>query len=468
MSLAMRSPLASFFFRLGRQVWVRAAIFTLIAIAVALAARFIGPLLPFTFGFDLADDSVGSLLQIIATAMLTASTFSVTAMVTAFSSATTTATPRSTQLLIADPTSQNAVSTFVGAFAYSLVGIVALSTEYYGSQGRTILFVSTLVIIAIVVVTLLRWISHLATFGRMADVIDRVENAATTSLEAYAHSPALGARPAIDVPADAAAIHAERVGYVTHVDVAGLQRLAQQHHVDIHVRATPGRIADARVALAAVVGDADDDVSEAVRRAFRIEHHRTYEQDPRFGVIALTEIGSRALSSATNDPGTAIEVIASLQRVFARALAVDRDDEVRHDRVFFPPVRLSDLVDDAFRPLTRDGADSSRCRCACRSASPRSRHPPPLARRRSRMPPAPRSSERGGRCRVATGRRCTTPRGRRGVSPRGARSGGAAESGLCPRYPSAPHPRRLPATGVDRTSSAHHDPVGPSEMRRHS
>ncbi len=358
MSLATRSPLASFFLRLGRQVWVRAAIFTLIAIAVALAARFIGPLLPFTFGFDLADDSVGSLLQIIATAMLTASTFSVTAMVTAFSSATTTATPRSTQLLIADPTSQNAVSTFVGAFAYSLVGIVALSTGYYGSQGRTILFVSTLVIIVIVVVTLLRWISHLATFGRMADVIDRVENAATTSLEAYAHSPALGARPAIDVPADATAIHAERVGYVTHVDVAGLQRLAQQHEVDIHVRATPGRIADARVPLAAVVGDADDDVSEAVRRAFRIEHHRTYEQDPRFGVIALTEIGSRALSSATNDPGTAIEVIAALQRVFTRALAVDRDGEVTHDRVFFPPVRLSDLVDDAFRPLARDGADS--------------------------------------------------------------------------------------------------------------
>ncbi len=356
MAPSTRSTLASFFLRLGRQVWVRAALFTLIAIAVALAARFVGPLLPFSFSFDLADGAVDSLLQIIATAMLTASTFSVTAMVTAFSSATTTATPRSTQLLIADPTSQNAVSTFVGAFAFSLVGIVALSTGYYGRQGRTILFVATLVVIVIVVFTLLRWISHLATFGRMADVIDRVEKAATTSLELHAEAPTLGARRGITVPPDAVAVHADEVGYVTHVDVAGLDRLATQHEVEIHVRATAGRIADARMPLAAVVGDADDDVRAGIRRAFRIEHHRTFEQDPRFGVIALTEIGSRALSAATNDPGTAIEVIAALQRVFTRGLSTRPDDEVVHEHVFVTPTRLRDLIDDAFRPLARDGA----------------------------------------------------------------------------------------------------------------
>ncbi len=98
MATMTRSPLASFFLRLGRQVWVRAALFTAISIVVALAARFVGPLLPFSFSVDLAAGSVDELLQIIATAMLTVSTFSVTAMVTAFSSATTTATPRSTQL----------------------------------------------------------------------------------------------------------------------------------------------------------------------------------------------------------------------------------------------------------------------------------------------------------------------------------------------------------------------------------
>jgi len=356
MATTNRGSLASFFLRLGRQVWVRAAIFTVIAVVVALAAGLLGPLLPFSFAIDLGQNAVGSLLQIIATAMLTVSTFSVTAMVTAFSSATTTATPRSTSLLIADPTSQNAVSTFVGAFAFSLVGIVALSTGYYTEQGRTILFVGTLVIIAIVVVTLLRWISHLATFGRMADVIDRVEKAATTALELYAASPALGARRSTGIPPHGTPVSATEVGYVTHVDVAALNRLATAHEVDIHVHAAPGRITDARVPLAFVAGAVDEAVTAGIRRAFRVEHHRTYEQDPRFGVIALTEIGSRALSAATNDPGTAIEVIAALQRVLTRALATEPRTEVDYERVFVTPPTLSEIVDDAVRPLARDGA----------------------------------------------------------------------------------------------------------------
>lgn len=351
-----RGSLASFFLRLGKKVWARAALFTLIGIAVALVAGFLGPFLPFSVTIDLGQNAVGSLLQIIATAMLTVSTFSVTAMVTAFSAATTTATPRSTPLLIADTTSQNAVSTFVGAFTYSLVGIVALSTPYYTEQGRTILFVGTLVVISIVVFTLLRWISHLATFGRMADVIDRVEKAATTALEMHATSPALGARTLTTVPLGVRSVHTDQVGYVTHVDVAALNRVAEDRDVRIYVDATPGRVADARIPLVRVAGPVDDDLTKAVRGAFRIENHRTYEQDPRFGVIALTEIGSRALSPATNDPGTAIEVIAALQRVLTRAITTEPDDEVKYGRVFLEPAELRDIVADAFRPLARDGA----------------------------------------------------------------------------------------------------------------
>ena len=72
MARTNRGSLASFFLRLGRQVWVRAALFTVIGIAIALIAGFVGPLLPFSVTIDLGQNAVGSLLQIIATAMLTA------------------------------------------------------------------------------------------------------------------------------------------------------------------------------------------------------------------------------------------------------------------------------------------------------------------------------------------------------------------------------------------------------------
>ncbi|GAA1929750.1 DUF2254 domain-containing protein [Microbacterium aoyamense] len=337
-------------------MWFRSALFVVIAIGFALAAGFIGAVVPFRIVIDLGQNSVGSLLQIIATAMLTATTFSVTAMVTAYSSATTTATPRATQLLVEDPTSQNALSTFVGAFVFSMVGIIALSTGYYTEQGRTILFLGTLVVIAIVVITLLRWIAHLANFGRMSDVIDRVERAASESLIAYAASPTLGARRLETIPRSAEAVWADEVGYVVRVDVAALDRLAVRSHLHVYVNATPGRSADALHPLAYVVGRMDDESAASLRGAFRIAAHRDYEQDPRLGIIALSEIGSRALSPATNDPGTAVEVIAAFQRVFSAALRTERDDRVRFERVWIDPPRLETLAVDGFRPLARDGA----------------------------------------------------------------------------------------------------------------
>lgn len=340
-----------------QKVWVRATLFTAIAIGFALAAGFIGSLLPFSLSIELGQNAVDSVLQIIATAMLTATTFSVTAMVTAYSSATTIATPRSTKLLIADPTSQNALSTFIGAFVFALVGIIALSTGYYTEQGRTILFIGTLVVVGIIVVTLLRWIAHLADFGRMSDVIDRVEEAATASLATYIESPTRGARRGrrfdMTVP-----VLAERIGYVQHIDVAALDRVAHEHDLEICVEAIPGTVADAAHPLVTLDRNPDDAVAHGIRRAFRLASHRDFEQDPRLGVIALSEIGSRALSPGTNDPGTAIEVIAALQRVFG--IIPDRSSGARGDveftRVWMTAPSIDDLVTDAFRPLARDGA----------------------------------------------------------------------------------------------------------------
>ncbi len=44
--------------------------------------------------------------------------------------------------------------------------------------------------------------------------------------------------------------------------------------------------------------------------------NRTFEDDPRFGLIVLSEIADKALSPGVNDPGTAIDVIGTLVRLF--------------------------------------------------------------------------------------------------------------------------------------------------------
>jgi uncharacterized membrane protein len=341
-----------------RTVWARAIAFTVVAVLFALAAGVVGAWIPFEVTVELGQNSVDSILQIIATAMLTATTFSITAMVTAYSSATTIATPRSTKLLIADPTSQTALSTFTGAFVFALVGIIALSTGYYTEQGRTILFFGTLVVIGVVVITLLRWIGHLARFGRMADVIDRVEDAAASALIAHMRRPTLGARELTRVPAASFPIAVTDARYVLAIDVARLDALAHEHDCEVYVAATPGTIADALHPLAHVSVPPSQSLRDQLSAAFTLGRHRDYDQDPRLGVIALAEIGSRALSPGTNDPGTAIEVTAALQRVFSRAFTTDTDhaSQIDHDRVWMPRAQTRDLLTDAFRPLARDGA----------------------------------------------------------------------------------------------------------------
>jgi hypothetical protein len=87
---------------------------------------------------------------LLASSLLAVTVFSLSTMVAAYSAATNNVTPRGTKLLMEDNTSQNVLGTFIGAFLFSLVGIVALSTGLYGTQGRAILLVVTIGLIALI------------------------------------------------------------------------------------------------------------------------------------------------------------------------------------------------------------------------------------------------------------------------------------------------------------------------------
>ena len=347
--------------RIVRKIWFRAAVISLLSVVLAILSGAIVPYLPYSFGADLGQDAVGTILQIMASSMLAVTTFSLTAMVSAYSSATQLATPRATQLLINDPTSQNALSTFLGAFVFSVVGIIGLQTHAYGSEGRIILFGATVLIVVWVVVTLLRWIAHITAFGRMSDVIDRVENAAADAMTDFAATPYLGGRPAIAVPAGAQSIRGETTGYVTHVDVAALGAIATQRGIVIHVVVLPGAMVHPHRDLMRIEGAVDDALRTLMLRAFTIERHRSFDQDPRLGLIALSEIASRALSPAVNDPGTAIEVLNALLRVLLN-LPVDRPDAVRIDdlpQVYLTRPAVEEMLTDAFRPILREGSQEA-------------------------------------------------------------------------------------------------------------
>ncbi|RSU49600.1 DUF2254 domain-containing protein [Sphingomonas sp. S-NIH.Pt15_0812] len=344
--------------RIVRRIWFRAGLISLLSVMLAILAGAITPYLPYRFDAEIGQRSVGTILQIMASSMLAVTTFSLTAMVSAYSSATQLATPRATQLMISDPTSQNALSTFLGAFVFAMVGIVGLNTSAYGHDGRIILFAATVLIILLVVATLLRWIGHITAFGRMADVIDRVEDAATRAMRDHAARPHQGGRPAVPVPAHAVAVTGTRTGYVTHIDMAALGHLAERHGLTVHVVVLPGTMVHPARPLLRVEGMVDDQRAAALIATFSIERHRSFDQDPRLGLIALSEIASRALAPATNDPGTGIEVLNALLRVFLmlrpEAGGAHHDAEVGC-AVHIGRPAMDDMLTDAFGPILREG-----------------------------------------------------------------------------------------------------------------
>ncbi len=73
-------------------------------------------------------------------------------------------------------------------------------------------------------------------------------------------------------------------------------------------------------------------------------------------MIALAEIASRALLPAVNDPGTEIQVLGSLHRVFRVLLQPIPEAEPSCPWVFVPRPNLAGFVQDGFRPIARDGA----------------------------------------------------------------------------------------------------------------
>lgn len=342
-----------------RKLWVRASLFAVLAVISALAATVIGPFIPYELSASIGADAVDDILKILASSMLAVTTFSLSVMVSHYGSVTSNVTPRATRLLLQDTTAQNALGTFIGTFLFSLVGIIALSTGAYGERGRVILFAVTIVVVLLIVLTMLRWIDHLSSLGRIEEPTDLVENATRSALKARGKSPTLGARPLGDVPPDAVPIFADRVGYVQHLDLADMSETAERHAIDIYVNAPPGRFIHPKFPLAWVDGTTDEIVGPAITKSFSINNLRTYDSDPRFGLAVLAEIASRALSPGVNDPGTAIDIIGRAVRVLAEWHACSEaaeDGEKLYSRIWLARLETDDLFEDMFTPIARDGA----------------------------------------------------------------------------------------------------------------
>lgn len=361
----MGSRIKFFLDSLQQHLWVKPLGYAVGAGILVFSARWVDATALMDVVPKIGREVVLTLLSIIAASMLGVATFAVASMVSAYASAGSGATPRAVSLLMKDQSSQNALSSFVGAFIFSIVGIVAIRTAHYEAPALFVLFVLTLAVLGWIVLTFVRWVDSIARLGRMGNTVARVEEATQAALAAWGPTRSLGGSAVTSTESPGEPIYARDVGYVQHVDMDRLQRCAEALGITVTVASPAGTFVTPSRPLLHVAWQepkpADCNEMQFVK-AFTLADERTFVQDPRMGLIVLSEIASRALSPAVNDPGTAIGIIGRLVKIFCTwhgdVLAEPEVTSCRYDRVGVPPLSLADLFDDAFGAIARDGAAS--------------------------------------------------------------------------------------------------------------
>lgn len=87
------------------------------------------------------------------------------------------------------------------------------------------------------------------------------------------------------------------MGYVQQVDMGELQAIAEELDVHVEIAALPGTFASPGQPVAYVGQKTDKQPTaykDRIASAFVIGKDRTFDDDPRFGLVVLSEIAGRA------------------------------------------------------------------------------------------------------------------------------------------------------------------------------
>jgi uncharacterized membrane protein len=127
---------------------------------------------------------------------------------------------------------------------------------------------------------------------------------------------------------------------------------------------------------------------QALREAFEMGEERTFEQDPRYAIRLLVDIGIKALSPAVNDPTTAVQALDQiedlLRRLGSRRLEIGAiRDKKGNLRLVIPHPAWEDFLVLAFEEIRFYGATSVQVIRRMNAlvndlifALPQERHPP--------------------------------------------------------------------------------------------
>jgi uncharacterized membrane protein len=235
----------------------------------------------------------------------------------------TTLTPRLT-LFRDDPLVWHAFGFFMGVFVYTLTAAIVVTNR---SEASLYLGLLTIVLLLAVMALARALQTNALRSVQLAPTLRSIAIRGAAVIDALYQGPFARGTPDLPLPPVDEEVRWTDLGaYLRQVDLPRLVGLAEQHACVIEVPVGVGDVVRRGAVIMRVRGAAFAPDHKALRRLMEVDLDRSFAQDPLFAFRLLSDIALRALSTAVNDPTTAIQAIDAIDDLLTRF--ADRDIEV--------------------------------------------------------------------------------------------------------------------------------------------
>jgi uncharacterized membrane protein len=288
------------------------------------------------------------------------------------------------RVFLGDRTTQLVLGMFVAAFVYCMAAALSIPPAEVEPEGPQLTATVGLFLMLVTFGCLILLVQHVSTMlqapniaaaagAELRDVILAEIPDEVRSQEDYEG----GINTILDslVEAEGYAVRIRENGYIQYIDPETLFGLAREKNLVIRLLHKPGYFVQRNMAVALVwsagprqgktgLRPVDEELEGEIRQAFEIGSVRTPTQDVAYAVNQLVEMAVRAMSTAINDPFTAmtcLDYIGESLALFVRQgekppYFYDRDGRLR---LIFEPVTFEELSRSAFDMLRHCSCDNA-------------------------------------------------------------------------------------------------------------
>ena len=250
---------------------------------------------------------------------------------------------------------------FLGTFAYCVAALPA--TRSLPHPFAPVATVTCAMLLALICVAwLIFFIHHISQAISVNHIVDRIARETEGVIDDFMPDSRRYDYEPLGVPFDGnkreVLVGSAVSGYIRYIDTGRLLYLAKAFKLRVRVVRRVGHFVPAGVALfgASPEDRVDPERARELCSAFDIGPTRTMQQDIEFGVIQIVDIALKAISSAVNDPSTAITCVDQLGRILIRFVSRNAPVTLLCDpphvvRVIVPWIGTESLLNTAFEQI---------------------------------------------------------------------------------------------------------------------